>query len=278
MKLDPRAVALALGGDVSRRNVVAPGPGHSRSDRSLSIKIDPAAPDGFVVHSFAGDPAVACREYVRAALGLTSSRSRRFFRSHAHSTKLYRGGNGDRTAYALRWWHESASLPGTLGERYLVERRGLPIGKLSDMSHALRWHSQRRCIVALMTDPNTAAPTGVHRTFIASDGSRLDRKMLGPQGVVRLSADEDVTLGLGLTEGVEDGLGVLLAGWWPVWAATSAGAIQRFPVLPGIEALTVFADADAVGMTAAEVCAARWLGAGQEATILPPHHHGGGNA
>ena len=57
MTLDPRAVARALGGSVSGRNVVAPGPGHSRTDRSLSIKIDPAAPDGFIVHSFAGDSA-----------------------------------------------------------------------------------------------------------------------------------------------------------------------------------------------------------------------------
>jgi hypothetical protein len=61
MMLDPRIVARALGGSVSGRNVVAPGPGHSRADRSLSIKIDPAAPDGFVVHSFAGDPPITCR-------------------------------------------------------------------------------------------------------------------------------------------------------------------------------------------------------------------------
>jgi hypothetical protein len=48
MTLDPRAVARALGCNVSERNVVAPGPGHSRADRSLSIKIEPTAPDGFI--------------------------------------------------------------------------------------------------------------------------------------------------------------------------------------------------------------------------------------
>lgn len=41
MTLDPRAVARALGGHVSGRNIAAPGPGHSRADRSLSIKIEP---------------------------------------------------------------------------------------------------------------------------------------------------------------------------------------------------------------------------------------------
>ena len=53
--LDPHAVARALGGNVSGCAVVAPGPGHSRADRSLSVKLDPTAPDGFIVHSFAGE-------------------------------------------------------------------------------------------------------------------------------------------------------------------------------------------------------------------------------
>src|SRR5205807_5062814 len=70
MMLDPRAVARALGGAVTGRNILAPGPGHSRADRSLSITINPAARDGFIVHSFAGDLPIACRDHVRAALGL----------------------------------------------------------------------------------------------------------------------------------------------------------------------------------------------------------------
>jgi hypothetical protein len=37
MRLDPRTVARALGGDVSGCNILAPGAGHSPADRSLSI-------------------------------------------------------------------------------------------------------------------------------------------------------------------------------------------------------------------------------------------------
>src|SRR5687768_9282981 len=77
MALDLRAVAQALGGNVSGRNVLAPGPGHSRADRSLSVRIEPTAPDGFIVHSFAGDPPLACRDYVRASLGLSAREQRR---------------------------------------------------------------------------------------------------------------------------------------------------------------------------------------------------------
>ncbi|ABA04754.1 TOPRIM protein [Nitrobacter winogradskyi Nb-255] len=65
-----REIALALGGEISGRAVLAPGPNHSTKDRSLSIKVDPTAPDGFVVHSFAGDNPITCKDYVRDKLGL----------------------------------------------------------------------------------------------------------------------------------------------------------------------------------------------------------------
>ena len=94
--------------------------------------------------------------------------------------------------------------------------------------------------------------------------------MLGRQGVVRLVPDEDVTAGLGVTEGIEDGIAVMLSGWAPVWAATSAGAIERFPVMSGIEHLTIFADADEAGIRSADVCATRWRSAGRQVEVKTP--------
>jgi len=63
-------IAQIMGGDVARGEVLVPGPGHSAEDRSLAIKLDNAAPDGFVVHSFAGDNPITCRDHVRTKLGL----------------------------------------------------------------------------------------------------------------------------------------------------------------------------------------------------------------
>jgi hypothetical protein len=63
-------IAEILGGDEQGGQVLCPGPGHSPEDRSLSIRCDSAAPGGFVVHSFAGDDPIACRDYVRERLGL----------------------------------------------------------------------------------------------------------------------------------------------------------------------------------------------------------------
>jgi RecA-family ATPase len=67
---DLQTVARLLGGVVSGGQVLAPGPGHSAADRSLSIKIDGNAPGGFIVHSFSNDDPIVCRDYVRGKLGL----------------------------------------------------------------------------------------------------------------------------------------------------------------------------------------------------------------
>jgi putative DNA primase/helicase len=68
---DLASLARALGGEVSNGQVLCPGPGHkSAADRSLSVKPSPDAPDGFLVHSFAGDDPILCRDYVRQRCGL----------------------------------------------------------------------------------------------------------------------------------------------------------------------------------------------------------------
>jgi putative DNA primase/helicase len=103
--------------------------------------------------------------------------------------------------------------------------------------------------------------------------------MLGRAGIIRLVPDEDVTQGIGIAEGIETSLAVMQGsslafmqgfGWRPMWAAASAGGIRTFPVLPGIGALTIFADADGPGLAAARACAARWRAAGAEVRICTP--------
>jgi hypothetical protein len=127
-------------------------------------------------------------------------------------------------------------------------------------------------MVALMRDIKTNEPVGVHRTALTPDGKKLDRKMLGKAGgaCVKLFADEMVGQGLGIAEGIETSLGIIKIGWAPVWACLSAGTLANFPVLNGIEALTVFADNDNAGRSAAHKCVHRWQEAGREARIWVP--------
>jgi putative DNA primase/helicase len=69
--MDVRSLARLLDGEIKGRDAVScPGPGHSRKDRSLSVRINPNAPDGFVCYSHAGDDWKVCRDYVRQRLGL----------------------------------------------------------------------------------------------------------------------------------------------------------------------------------------------------------------
>src|SRR5262249_22702668 len=59
--------ARLLNGEVRGNQILCPGPGHSVEDRSLAVKMNG---DDFVVHSFADDDAIVCKDFVRQKLGL----------------------------------------------------------------------------------------------------------------------------------------------------------------------------------------------------------------
>jgi hypothetical protein len=63
-------IQRCLGGEISNGKVRAPGPGHSDADRSLLVSLSDSDPAGFVVHSFAGDDPIQCKDYVRERLGM----------------------------------------------------------------------------------------------------------------------------------------------------------------------------------------------------------------
>jgi putative DNA primase/helicase len=182
---------------------------------------------------------------------------------------------------ARNLWRDAMPPQGTLAEAYLLSRGlalepGLPI-----RFHACAWRHKESgpsgpAMIALMTCPKTGEAIGAHVTYIHANGAGKAeggraKIMLGQAGIIRLSPDDTVTSGLGVAEGVETGLAIMQSfGWRPVWCAASAGGIARFPVLPGIKALTIFADQDSAGIESARICAGRWKEAGREARILAP--------
>ena len=87
---------------------------------------------------------------------------------------------------------------------------------------------------------------------------------------MKISADDDVAEGLHVAEGIETAVACLGMGFRPMWVALSAGGIANFPILSGVEALTIFADHDRAGMRSATTCAARWTHVGKEVTIAKP--------
>jgi hypothetical protein len=85
-----RQIAHALGGEVRKEQVRAPGPGHSAHDRSMSVKLSAKNPDGFIVNSFAGDDPIACRDYVKVKLGMTSTQPSRKLNGHTDPAAVMR--------------------------------------------------------------------------------------------------------------------------------------------------------------------------------------------
>jgi putative DNA primase/helicase len=182
---------------------------------------------------------------------------------------------------ARHLWRGAAPAAGTLVETYLAHR-GLRLEPCMPLRfHPCAWRNRANgppgpAMVALMTCPEQNEPTGTHITYLRPDGrGKADgpspKAMFGRRGVIRLSPDEEVTLGLGVAEGIETAVAVMQRlDWRPVWAATCAGAVASFPVLPGLDAITVFADCDSAGLRAAETCARRWSEAGREGYVWTP--------
>jgi hypothetical protein len=213
-----------------------------------------------------------------------------------HQTKMPQPDDDrDRIERALALWQEGVPLGGTIAEKYL-QHRGLRVPVGLEDAEALRFHPacpfrledgaivRLPTMVGLMRDIVTNEPKAIHRTAVRADGAgKTDlsglgnaKKMLGPvkEAALKLTGDAEVTDGLGIAEGIENALTVICARWQPVWACGSAGAIERFPILPGIESLTIFADADRVGMAAATACRDRWVDVGLECRILAPPQAG----
>lgn len=193
----------------------------------------------------------------------------------------------DKTERARRLIDTCEPATGTLVETYLASR----LIELSATSPLLftagAWHWPTRSTWPAMVAP--IVPIGAmedepaqaaHITFLDTDGRdkapvKPARLYSGPKkgGVVKLVEDSGITTGLALAEGIETGLSAMMAGL-PTWACLDAGNLAEFPVLSGIEALTVVADYDQAGLDAAEKVARRWRDAGREVRVLLPHDVG----
>jgi putative DNA primase/helicase len=189
----------------------------------------------------------------------------------AHTTTL--------SDYGRQFWERACKPLAGIAINYL-ERRGCLVPALDA---DLRWHPRLPhpsghvgpALVARVTNARSRAPLTLHRTWISEDGTKVNierRRMLLPghtkrEGVIRLFADEDISQGLAIAEGIETALTGARA-FRPVWSVVDAGNLGTFPVLNGIGALTIFADHDERGLAAADACAERWTAAGREVRVV----------
>ena len=225
-----------------------PGPGHSPKDRSLSITLVTSAPDGFLVHSFAADDPIRCKDYVRDKLDLapwSGSAKVRGYQKHEPVTPAVDRDHAKRQLEKARWlWKCRRPLEGSLGEVYLRARGyGGTLPATLGFLPPLKSEHQPAMIAAfaLAGEPEPGLLSvhddrvcGVHLTLLKPDGSgkaeiRRNKLMVGPSnGWPIVLAPLNDALGLVICEGIETGLSLYDATGCGVWVA---GCASRMPAL-----------------------------------------------
>jgi putative DNA primase/helicase len=256
---DLKTLRRVLGGSISSGQLLCPGPGHSRHDRSLAVR---PSPSGFVVYSHAGDDWRTCADYVRERLGLpqwqVATSNHRARQSSVNEDR-------ERIERAQTIWDEAIDPLGTAAEEYLAARRlDLPpeLRVLVLRFHACcPWESGTApCLVSAFRAIAGDELTGIHRVRLDQPERwpKAQRKMLGAVvgSAVKLDAAGDR---LAIGEGIETCMAARQLGLRPVWALGSAGAIARFPNIADVEVLTVVGENDGgASRQAAEACRDNW--------------------
>jgi len=295
--LDLRSIARALGGEISGRQILAPGPGHSRGDRSLSVRIEPEAPDGFLVHSFAGDDPIVCKNYIRRQLGLPewepgdeqdrridAAQRARFDRTAINREAVMRPRTEDdhvRVERAVAIWKEGSDPRRTLAETYLNLHRKL---RLDDdlASGVLRFHptcpwrdentgktERVPALIAAFRSIDDGTVTAIQRVALDTAGAKIGRRMLGLMHRAAIMLDP-IGPELAIGEGIESCMAARELGIRPTWALGSTGGISGFPILNGIARLTILGETDQASADAIHFCGRRWRKAGRRVRIVMP--------
>ena len=181
-----------------------------------------------------------------------------------------------RAALAQSLWREAMPIKGTLAETYL---RGRAI--TGPLPATLRfapscWHATGRRYPALLALVEGAEGFAVHRNYLRLDGSgkadvKPPKAMLGAVagGAVRLT---DGPGPLMVAEGIETALALasgLLDAPATIWAALSTSGIRGLHLPPQPGRLTIAADGDDAGSTAALSLGERAHALGWQVSLLP---------
>jgi CHC2 zinc finger/Toprim domain len=193
----------------------------------------------------------------------------------------------DHTPNALRLWERAKPIAGTLAQKYLVETRGIDLAQLpANIDEVLRFHRccpfnghTYPCLLALMRNATTDAPTGIHRIALTPDAKKIERRMLGRAGAVKLwPATDRLVVG----EGIETVLAAATrithrgAPLRPAWSLLSGAGLTKLPIITGVENLIILVDNDknGVGQHDAAMCADRWCRTGRRVVKLKPNRPG----
>jgi hypothetical protein len=186
----------------------------------------------------------------------------------------------------LRLWKDARPIAGTLAARYLSKTRGIDLAALpAEINAVLRFHARcpfgpgtrHPCLLALLRDAATDAIAGIHRIALTADARKIERRMLGRTGAVKLwPAGSQLVVGEGIETVLAAATRIRHRGTplQPAWSMVSSHALGRLPVIPSVERLIILVDHDEAGLTASGTCMDRWIRAGRGVIRLKPKRAG----
>jgi hypothetical protein len=277
-----REIIKRLNGDWHGSYGTMPGPGHSKSDRSLKVSDHKRDAGNVILHSFAGDDVLAIKAEWRDA-GLLPKRGCAATRPSAVKITAPPPDNeGARSAVPALLMGKSRPAPDTPVERYLRSRN---IDRCPESIRYLpasdRYPWPAMIVAAGVPDEPepgvyTLPPerlTGVHLTYLARDGSgkapvNPSRRMLGriKGSPLALMPPNDGNA-IVIAEGIESALAAHIATGLGAWAAASAGFLPALAdeVPDFVECVAVFVEDDPAGTRGAEKLLRRISARGVEA-------------
>jgi phage/plasmid primase-like uncharacterized protein len=179
------------------------------------------------------------------------------------------------TERAKALWRESLLIQGTQAEAYLQSRN------ISHLPRSLRFHSeayhgptQRKypAMIAAITRWPEKSPHAVHRTFLEGNNkATVDpcRMMLGEiaGGAVRLGPVDQV---IAVGEGLESCLSFQQLTGIPTWAVLSTSNYLGLVLPETVKEITIAADHDDAGISAAHEAGAVWAKTGRMVRVVFP--------
>jgi hypothetical protein len=193
--------------------------------------------------------------------------------------------------FGLEIFEASSDLAGTIALSYLTRPkseggRAVDVpegvsGRVLRFSPRCPWRSEANelvyvpALIGLFRDTDTDQAKAILRRALTADGRKIGKpRYLGPVAgcAIKLTASEDVCQGLHVGEGIETVLDAMKRGFAPGWALGGTSNLQAFPILAGVDVLTIVVDHDrnGAGQRAASECFDRWTAAGREVWCVVP--------
>lgn len=225
-----------------------PGPGHSKSDLSLSLWENS---DGRVVfHTFAGDSPVTIFKYLGfETLSEDALTPHQRAKAKRERQLAMAADRQRKMAFCSKIWNAGVPIPGTMAETYLRNDRGIristypPVLRYCELTPRNYENSHAAPALIALAHHESGEPCAIHATYLSRKGWHNGRCMFGPvRGAsVRLHEHADE---MAVGEGLESVLSYSALTERPVWSLLSTSQFATFNPPSDTDTLHVAVDLD----------------------------------